>query len=58
MVHTPHDCRHTFVTMMTSVGADSVALRQIVGHAGKDVTEKVYTHLPLEVLKANIDLLS
>lgn len=57
MEHTPHDCRHTFVTMMTAAGADSVALRQIVGHAGKDVTEKVYTHLPIKVLKANIDLL-
>lgn len=57
MAHTPHDCRHTFVTMMTAAGADSVALRQIVGHSGKDITEKVYTHLPLEVLKTNIDLL-
>lgn len=55
--HTPHDCRHTFITMMTAAGSDPVALRQIVGHAGKDVTEKVYTHLPIEILKANIDLL-
>lgn len=57
MKHTPHDCRHTFVTMMTSAGADSIALRQIVGHVGKDITEKVYTHLPIEFLKTNIDLL-
>ena len=58
MSHTPHDCRHTFITMMTAAGSDPVALRQIVGHAGKDITEKVYTHLPIEILKANIDLLS
>lgn len=58
MVHTSHDCRHTFITLMTAAGADPVVLRQIVGHEGKDVTEKVYTHLPIEVLKANIDLLS
>lgn len=56
--HTAHDCRHTFITRMTAVGADPVALRQIVGHEGKDITEKVYTHLPIEFLKNNIDLLS
>lgn len=58
MQHTPHDCRHTFITLMTAAGADPVVLRQLVGHEGKDVTEKVYTHLPMEVLKTNIDLLS
>ena len=57
MNHTPHDCRHTFITLMTAAKADPVALRQIVGHEGKDITEKVYTHLPVEVLKSNIDLL-
>lgn len=57
IVHTPHDCRHTFTTLMTVAGADPVALRQIVGHTGKDITEKIYTHLPIEVLKSNIDLL-
>lgn len=58
MYHRAHDCRHTFITRMTAMQSDRIALRQIIGHEGKDITEKVYTHLPIEILKKNIDLLT
>jgi len=46
--HRIHDTRHTFITMMTEVETDPRILKQIVGHAEKNVTEKVYTHISLE----------
>lgn len=56
--HTPHDCRHTFVTRLSMTSANPVAIRTIVGHSGKSLTENVYTHFPLEELKKAIDLLN
>lgn len=56
--HTPHDCRHTFVTRLSMTNANPVAIRTIVGHTGKNLTENVYTHFPLEELKKAIDLLN
>lgn len=40
--YTPHDCRDTFASMMDRVGSNKVVLQQIMGHKGKDVTEKHY----------------
>lgn len=42
--HLPHDGRHTFITHSKKSGMDSLILKRIVGHADKDLTEKVYTH--------------
>lgn len=41
--HTPHDCRHTFATFADRVGMNRVALKRIMGHSLKDVTDH-YTH--------------
>ncbi|MCC5910163.1 MAG: site-specific integrase, partial [Clostridiaceae bacterium] len=30
MDHKPHDCRHTFATLMSNVGADTIALQKII----------------------------
>ena len=46
--HRPHDTRHTFVSMATEAGIDERIIQQIVGHAGKNVTESVYTHISME----------
>lgn len=43
--HTPHDCRRTFISRCVECGVDPVVSRKIVGHAGKDVHENVYTFL-------------
>ncbi len=57
MVHTPHDCRHAFITELDNAGANSTAVKRIVGHASKGVTEKTYTHKDIEQLRKTIELL-
>ena len=56
--HTPHACRHTFISLMDSSGvpASSVALKRIVGHSNDSVTED-YTHKELEELREKINML-
>mgnify|MGYP003319835529 CR=1 FL=1 len=47
-VHTIHDTRHTFISMLTEAQVDARLIKKIVGHASDDVTEDTYTHLSLE----------
>lgn len=49
-VHTPHDTRSTFVSLMTAAGVQEVIIQKIVGHAGGNVTRDVYTQLELAPL--------
>lgn len=51
MNHTPHECRHTFITIAKSNNMDEYILKLIVGHEIGDITEKVYTHRTIEQLK-------
>lgn len=53
--HLPHDTRHTCVSLLTKVGVDDKIIKKIVGHAGKGVTEIVYTHIEMEQLLEAID---
>ena len=55
--HTPHDCRHTFVSLLDASGVDKITIKRLVGHAGGDVTEKVYTHKTLEQLREAVETL-
>lgn len=55
--HRPHDCRHTFATLMDNAGANKLSIKRIMGHAGKDITDKVYTHKDIEQLLIAIDTL-
>lgn len=55
MNHTPHECRHTFITIAKSNNMDEYILKLIVGHAIEDITEKVYTHRTIEQLKAEMN---
>lgn len=57
MKHEPHDCRHTFATLMDNAGANKVAIKRIMGHASSDITDRVYTHKDLEELRKAIDLI-
>ena len=50
MTHTPHECRHTFITIGKSNKMDQYILKLIVGHEIDDVTEKFYTHRTIEQL--------
>ncbi|MDF2548781.1 MAG: integrase [Anaerosolibacter sp.] len=55
--HKPHDCRHTFATLMSNAGADTIALQKIIGHASYSTTASIYTHKDIEQLKKAISLI-
>lgn len=57
MKHNPHECRHTFASLMDSAGANKLCLKRIIGHSSQDITEDVYTHKTLEELIETIDLI-
>lgn len=53
--HTPHDCRHTFNRLLADAGADRICRYRLMGHAGKDINEKVYSHKTLEQLREAVE---
>lgn len=56
--HTPHDCRHTFATLLNNAGANPVSIKRLMGHESKnDVTEKIYTHKDIEQLRKAIEMI-
>src|SRR5690625_1848029 len=55
--HRPHDCRHTFATLMDNAAANKLSIKRIMGHAAKDITDKVYTHKDIKQLLMAIDRL-
>jgi len=57
MKHLPHDCRHTFATLMDNAEANKLCTKRIMGHASSDITDKVYTHKDIEELKKAVDLI-
>lgn len=52
--HRPHDGRVTFVTLAKKYNLDEYAIKYLVGHSIKDITERVYTNRELEWLKSEI----
>lgn len=57
-IHTPHDCRHTFATLLNNAGANPVSVKRLMGHtSGNDVTEKVYTHKDIDELRKAVELI-
>ena len=57
MEHTPHECRHTFRSMLDSAEANKRCIDLIMGHKSKDVGERVYTHKTVDELRATVALL-
>lgn len=55
--HTPHDCRHTFASMLDSAGANKVTIKIMMGHSIQDITDGIYTHKSVEELRENIELI-
>lgn len=49
--HTMHDTRHTCVSLLANAEVDKRVIQAIVGHRGKDVTDKVYTHIDMETMR-------
>ena len=54
MKHKPHDTRHTFITKAKEYDMNEYIIKLIVGHAVRDITEKVYTHRTIEELHTEI----
>lgn len=55
--HTPHECRHTFRTLLDSAGANKVCIDRLLGHVSQGTGERVYTHKTIEELKSAIQLI-
>lgn len=55
--HTPHDCRHTFASLLNTHGANIAATKLLLGHSSGDITERIYTHKSIEELRENIELI-
>lgn len=50
--HLPHDGRHTAATLMKRYHVDEYARKRILGHAGGNITDDVYTHADADYLTA------
>lgn len=55
MNHTPHECRHTFATLLDNADVNKKTKKLLLGHSSTDVTEKVYIHKTLEQLKQAVN---
>jgi len=53
--HLPHDGRHTCATLLDNARIAKRTMQLILGHAGKDVEESVYTHKTLAQIIEAID---
>lgn len=53
--HHPHDPRKTFVTRCKKAGVDEYALKEMIGHTIKDITESTYTVRDVEWLRKDLE---
>lgn len=53
--HRPHECRHTFATLLDNANINAKIKKMLLGHSSSDVTEKVYTHKTIEQLKEAVE---
>ena len=53
--HKPHDGRAQFATMAKKYQVDDYAIKRIMGHSIKDLTERVYTTRDVEWLRSEIE---
>lgn len=49
--HTLHDTRHTCASLLANAEVDKRVVQAILGHKGKDVTDGVYTHIDIKVMR-------
>ena len=55
--HRLHDTRHTFVSACHDQRLDELTVKRIVGHMPEGVTAKVYTHIELPEMLAEVNKL-
>lgn len=54
----PHECRHTFATMVDRVSAEDKTKAMLLGHADYKISKEVYIHKTLDDLRAAINQLN
>jgi len=57
MRHTPHECRHTFETLLDAAGGNRRCIDLLMGHVSKDTGNRVYNHKTIDELKATVELI-
>lgn len=57
MNHTPHECRHTFRTLLDRYNANEKCCDLLMGHASQTVGNRIYNHKTIEDLKTAIELI-
>lgn len=56
--HTPHDTRHTCISLLFRKNVNQTIIKKIVGHKGAmSLTERVYTHIQIQELLDAINLI-
>lgn len=55
--HTPHDCRHTFVSLLDSAGVNQICIDRLIGHASGSLTTRTYTHKTIDELRQAIEMI-
>ncbi len=58
MDHTPHECRHTFETLLDAAGGNRRCIDLLMGHTSKDTGNRIYNHKTIEELRATVELIS
>lgn len=58
MNHTPHECRHTFETMLDAAGGNRRCIDLLMGHTSKDTGNRVYNHKTIDELRKTVELIS
>lgn len=55
--HTPHDCRHTFTSLLDSAGVNQICIDRLIGHASGSLTARTYTHKSIEELRKAVEMI-
>lgn len=53
-----YDLRHTAATLHREAGCDPLVIKLLLGHAARDATDDIYSHLSLEFQRAQLNKLS
>jgi integrase len=55
MKHKPHDCRHTFATLLNNAEANKTSIKKLIGHNSFITSEKIYSHKDIEELRKAVE---
>lgn len=58
MEHTPHECRHTFESLLDAAEGNRRCIDLLMGHTSKDTDNRVYIPKTIEELRATVELIS